>query len=165
MVSPCLLVLLEQQAALDACNELANTDLALDMVCMLLPDLCNLTAEHMHVAVNVQGIVSKGAKGSSSTAQKIEEELAEAYWRLGQAFATEADHPDQDSFKAVKVLPYFSSPCCLCACMHVFIYVFFQAWSFMLWPAQTYTVRIPEHVVGPCTLMGKLLLACVYTLE
>lgn len=55
--------------------------------------------------MDVQGIVSKEAKGSSSAAQEIEEELAEAYWRLGQAFATEANHPDQDSFKAVKVLP------------------------------------------------------------
>lgn len=55
--------------------------------------------------VDVQGMVSKEAKGSSSTEQEVEEELAEAYWRLGQAFATEANHPDQDSFKAVKVLP------------------------------------------------------------
>lgn len=36
-------------------------------------------------------------------ASNVEHELCEAYWRLGQAFAAEHDHPDQDHRQAAKV--------------------------------------------------------------
>lgn len=55
----------------------------------------------------------------SSSAQAREEDLAGAYWRLGQAFAAEPNHPDQRNFQAAKVLytllycvAYFGIPAC-----------------------------------------------------
>ncbi|DBA65944.1 TPA: hypothetical protein ACH3X2_002968 [Trebouxia sp. C0005] len=41
---------------------------------------------------------------SIDRANKVEQELCEAYWRLGQAFAAERDHPDQDHRQAAKAL-------------------------------------------------------------
>ena len=62
------------------------------------------SAANVPSAVVVQAVVSKEPKDGPSKVHEIEQELAEAYWRLGQAFATEANHPDQDNFKAAKVL-------------------------------------------------------------
>ncbi|KAL0049465.1 hypothetical protein WJX82_003033 [Trebouxia sp. C0006] len=39
-------------------------------------------------------------------ASNVEHELCEAYWRLGQAFAAEHDHPDQDHRQAAKALSH-----------------------------------------------------------
>ena len=60
--------------------------------------------ENASNAVELQAVVSKQPKDGSNKVHAIEEELAEAYWRLGQAYATEANHDDQDNFKAAKVL-------------------------------------------------------------
>lgn len=67
----------------------------------------------------------------------MEQELAEAYRRLGQAFATEAHHPDQDSFKAAKVLS--SSAACLPAPAWVLV------WSVLWFPASV--VSTPDPMV------------------
>jgi len=48
-------------------------------------------------------------------ASKVEQELCEAYWRLGQAFAAERDHPDQDHRQAAKVCSATNLLLCLAA--------------------------------------------------
>lgn len=48
-------------------------------------------------------------------ASKVEQELCEAYWRLGQAFAAEHDHPDQDHQEAAKVCSATNLLLCLAA--------------------------------------------------
>lgn len=79
-------------------------------------------------AVELQAVVSKEPKDGSSKVHEIEQELAEAYWRLGQAYATEANHPDQDNFTAAKVLLEPLSPCYMCSpCMHLQNHVVLQA--------------------------------------
>lgn len=52
----------------------------------------------------MQASSSSKPKLGPSSEQEVERELAEAYWRLGQAFAAEATHPDQDHFKAALVM-------------------------------------------------------------
>ena len=59
-------------------------------------------AVHSH-CVPLARQADNNSGNTSTNVQAVEQELAEAYWRLGQAFATEANHLDQDTFKAAKV--------------------------------------------------------------
>ena len=43
-------------------------------------------------------------EAGSSGLDGLEGQLAEGYWRLGQALAAETGHPDQDYYTAAKVL-------------------------------------------------------------
>ena len=52
----------------------------------------------------VQKDAQQAGSASSGKASDVEEEAAEAFWRLGQALAAEKGHPDQDHMQAAKVL-------------------------------------------------------------
>ncbi len=65
---------------------------------------CDLQARwDAQQAVTLLASQLKVSEVGINRASNVEHDLGEAYWRLGQAFTAERDHPDQDHRQAAKV--------------------------------------------------------------